>query len=63
MFECLQMFLVFEFYLANSAINVSEVFPNVFVVETKIFLVYSVVTLCCRMDILQQMRTEMILTY
>ena len=38
-----------------------EFVPYIFVVETKMFLVYSV-TLCCRMDILQQM-TEIILTY
>ena len=57
MFECL--FLNVEFYLISEK---SEFVPYIFVVETKMFLVYSV-TLCCRMDILVQQMTEMILTY
>ena len=44
-FECC---LIFEFYLF---LDKCKFVPNVVVVETKIFLVYSI-ALCCRMDIL-----------
>ena len=55
-FECC---LIFEFYLF---LDNCEFVPNVVVVETKIFLVYSI-ALCCRMEILLQQMSEMILTY
>ena len=60
-----EMFLFLNFTLFLDNWNLSRML--LVVVEVKIFLVNSVVTLCCRMDILllhQQMTTdEMILTY